>query len=100
ADFMAQVQRALKYKRRLHRREAFHFYLFNLFLFEKLGIALPPINELRERLDPLGSEYKTLQAFEKDLQRRRDDFEQIVESGALAAKSLASIQSDSVNPEG
>jgi hypothetical protein len=95
ADFMAQVQRALKYRRRVHRRELIHFYLFNLFLFEQLGLTLPPINELWERLDPLGSEYKTLQAFEKDVQRRRDDFEQIVKSGALAAKTLTSIQIDS-----
>ena len=100
ADFMAQVQRALKYKRRVHRRELLHFYLFNLFLFEQLGIALPPINELWQRLDPFGREYKTLQAFEKDVQRRRDDFEQIVKSGTLAAKSLTAIRIDSVDPQG
>jgi hypothetical protein len=98
-DFIAQVQRALKYKRRIHRRELLHFYLFNLLLFEQLGIALPPINELWTRLDPSGNEYKTLQAFEKDVQRRRDDFEQIVESGALAAKSLMAIQIDSAGPQ-
>jgi hypothetical protein len=97
ADFMAQVQRALKYKRRIHRREVLHFYLFNLFLFEHLGITLPPVNDLWKRLDPFGSEYKTLQAFEKDMQRRRDDFEQIVKSGAAAAKSLTAIQIDSVD---
>jgi hypothetical protein len=88
ADFMAQVQRALNYHRRLHRREVLHFYLFNLFLFERLGVALPPVHELWKKVDPLGREYETLQAFEKDVRRRREDFDQIVKSGSLAAESL------------
>lgn len=98
-DFMGQVQRALKYKRRIHRREILRFYLFTLFLFETFGIPLPPINDLWRRLDPLGSEYKTLQAFEKDVQRRRADFEQILEFGAQAAKSLAALQVDSAGTQ-
>lgn len=99
ADFMAQVQRALKYKRRVHRREVSHFYLFNLFLFEKLGFALPPINQLWECLDPLGREYDTLQAFEKDFRRRRNNFEHIVKSGALAAKSITANHPNSARPQ-
>ena len=87
-EFIAQVQRALEYKRKMGRREIFHVYLFHLFLFESFGIKASPLNELWPRLDPLGREYGSLDAFEKDVQRRRDNFNHIVESGKLGAQSL------------
>ena len=87
-EFMAQVQRALEYKRKIGRREIFHVYLFHLFLFEIFGLKVSPVNELWRRLDPLGREYGSLEAFEKDVQRRRENFSHIVESGKLGAQSL------------
>lgn len=72
--FLEQLQRALDYQARLDSRQAWHVYYYILFLLELWGVSLPSQPELWSTLDPLGREYDSLSAFEKDFQRRRLDF--------------------------
>jgi hypothetical protein len=44
-----------------------------------LGLTLPSLHELHRLLDPNGRQYDTLQAFEKDFQRRRTRFYQALD---------------------
>jgi hypothetical protein len=44
----------------------------------QVGILLPPLEELWNTIDPLGREYDSLAAFERDFQRRRQDFAQMI----------------------
>lgn len=72
--FIEQIKRALEYQPRIRRRKIQHVYYCLLFLFERWGIPLPPLEELWSTVDPLWREYKSLAAFERDFQRRRQDF--------------------------
>jgi hypothetical protein len=72
--FIEQIKRALDYQPRIRRRKIQHVYYCLLFLFELWGIPLPPLEELWSTIDPLWREYKSLAAFERDFQRRRQDF--------------------------
>jgi hypothetical protein len=73
-EFIGQLTKALEHQPKITRRDAFHVYCYILLLLESRGVHLPSLNELWGTLDPYGTEYDTLSAFEKDFQRRRQDF--------------------------
>jgi hypothetical protein len=77
--FINQMARAMEYQPRLTRRGARHSYFTILFFLADLGIALPTLHELWRILDPIGREYESLSAFERDFQRRRIDFNHVIE---------------------
>ncbi len=70
-EFIKHMARAQRYEPTLSPRSARHAYFFVLFFAECFGLALPTLHELYRVLDPNGYQYDTLQAFEKDFQRRR-----------------------------
>lgn len=72
--FISQLTRAMEYEPTIRRREALQIYYHILFLLEASSVSLPTLNELWSMLDPYGREYDSLSAFEKDFQRRRQDF--------------------------
>jgi len=49
-----------------------------LFMIERFGVHLPSMQELWRILDPHAREYKSLQSLERDVERRRADFDQMV----------------------
>ena len=77
-SFMEQLARAMEYRPKLSSRMVYHLYFYVLFLLEKLGAQLPTMYELWQVLDPHGREYDSLSAFERDFQRRREAFVQMV----------------------
>ena len=76
--FMEQLKRALEYEPRIRLRDVQHVYYYILFLFEQQGVPLPTLDELWQVLDPVGTAYRSLSAFARDFQRRREDFSKIV----------------------
>ena len=76
--FLAQLQRAMGHRAKLHRRNVLHVYYYIFALFELWGVSLPTLEELWNTLDPLGREYDSLSAFERDFQRRRQVFNRML----------------------
>lgn len=77
-SFLQQLARAQNYQPKLRVREIQHLYFYLLFLLEQMGTHLPKGYELWRILDPRAREYESLDAFERDLQRRRKDFEHMI----------------------
>ena len=77
-SFLDQLARAQEYKFKLKVRSLHHLYFHVLFLMEQNGPPLPTLHELSRVLDPHGREYESLESFERDFQRRREDFQQMV----------------------
>ena len=77
-SFLQQLARAQNYQPKLRVREIQHLYFYLLFLLEQMGTRLPKGYELWRILDPRAREYDSLDAFERDFQRRRKDFEQML----------------------
>lgn len=75
-EFIKRMARAQNYEPKLSARSARHAYFLVLFFAEYFGLALPTLHELHRLLDPHGRQYDTLQAFERDFQRRRILFNQ------------------------
>ena len=88
-NFLEQIARALEYEPKLRRRDVQHIYCYILCLLEEFGVTLPTMNELWSTLDPSATQYPTLSAFEKDFQRRRQDFVEMVK----AAEAEVAMQS-------
>jgi hypothetical protein len=84
--FMKQLARAQVFVPKLPPREMQRLYFYQLFLMEQAGIELPPQSELWRILDPRGQEYDTLSSFERDLQRRRKSFMQMLNDLATEIK--------------
>ena len=93
--FEKQLAKALECQPTVRRREILQFYFQILFLLEGRAVQLPTLNELWITLDPFGREYESLSAFERDFQRRRQDFarmfreadeEVLVRSGSSVSK--------------
>jgi hypothetical protein len=97
-NFIAQLRRAMGCWPKLRRRDTMRMYLFILFLFEHWGMHLPTLNELWSTLDPFGSEYESLSAFERDFQRRRTDFNEILVSGEKEVPGATFRRRDSGDP--
>jgi hypothetical protein len=76
--YLAQLKGALQYKRKFRRRDIMRLYFYLLAILESQHIPIPPMEDLWSILDPLGSEYKSLSAFEKDFQRRRQIFFEMI----------------------
>ena len=85
--FLGQLQRASKYRHRAHRRDLLRLYIFALIACEQFGVPIPHLSELWAKLDPLGREYESLAAFEKDFQRRRRELENMVKEAGLVSQS-------------
>jgi hypothetical protein len=72
--FVKQLKTAVSYQATPHRRNVMHILFYILLLLELRGVSLPTLQELWFTFDPHGREYESLSAFEKDFQRRRNDF--------------------------
>jgi hypothetical protein len=79
--FIEQLARAQEYQPKLSVRTVHHLYFYMLFLIEKQRMPVPSLHELWRVLDPHGREYDSLSAFERDFQRRRSDFDQMLSAG-------------------
>jgi hypothetical protein len=86
-SFLEQLARAQNYQPKLRVREIQHLYFYLLFLLERMeNTRLPKGYELWRILDPRAREYDSLDAFERDFQRRRRGFEQIITDIAAEGK--------------
>lgn len=81
-DFIGQLTKASEYQPKLSRRDVLQVYYFiNPAPPRRVGcfgVLLPTLNELWSTLDSHRREYDSLSAFEKDFQRRRQDFTAIL----------------------
>jgi hypothetical protein len=78
-SFLQQLARAQTYRPKLRVREIQHLYFYSLFLLEQEGnMRLPVGHKLLRVLDPHAREYDSLDAFERDFQRRRKAFEKML----------------------
>jgi len=68
--FSGKLSGAIEYKAEFTRRHAFQVYFYCVFA---LGTELPTVFHLQSTLDPLGSEFPGNYAFERFLERRRND---------------------------
>ena len=92
-DFFNQLAHAQTNKMTVRVRDLFHIYFYVLFLWESLGRPLPRIDELQRLLDPRGKKYKGLYAFEKDFQRGRAEFREMLANGEQELPFLRSFYS-------
>ena len=76
--FSKQLVRAQMFVPKLSAREMQHLYFYQLFLMEHAGTPVPTQHDLWRILDPRGSEYRSLSSFERDFQRRRRAFDQML----------------------
>jgi hypothetical protein len=90
-EFVVQLANAQKYKAVLRSRDLFHLYFYVLFLCEELGQSLPRIDELQRLLDPNGTKFEGPYAFERDFQRRRVEFREMLINGNSELPSLLSF---------
>jgi hypothetical protein len=72
--FVEQLKRAVGHRTKPDRRNVMHVLFYIFCLLESWGVSLPSLEELWSTFDPYGMEYESLSAFEKDFQRRRQDF--------------------------
>ncbi len=92
-EFLVQLANAQKYQPALRSRDLFHLYFYVLFFWEGLGQSIPRINELQRLLDPRGTKYEGPYAFERDLQRRRSEFWEMLSDGDSELPSLRTFYS-------
>lgn len=72
--FFRQLARAITYKPHLGWKKGCRLYLYILFA---MAVPLPSLAMLQLRVDPLGTRFKTFPAFEKFVERCREDFDVI-----------------------
>jgi hypothetical protein len=72
--FFKQLARAIEYKRQLGWKKGCRLYLYVLFA---MAVPLPPLAALHLRVDPQGTRFRTSAAFEKFVERCREDFDRI-----------------------
>jgi hypothetical protein len=78
-NFLEQLTRAQQYPFKPNLRALHHLYLHLMFMIEHFGVPLPRTRrELLRILDPHAKEYKSLESFERDFQRQREDFWRIL----------------------
>jgi hypothetical protein len=77
-EFIEQLKKAVGKQPSLRSRDIKHVYYYILFLFEAFGSRLPRREDLWNAIDPLGAEYESLSAFEKDFQRSRQVFKNML----------------------
>jgi hypothetical protein len=78
-NFLDQLTRAQEYLFKPKMRALHHLYFHLVFMIESFGSPLPKTAfELLRILDPHEKEYKSLESFERDFQRRREDFCQML----------------------
>ncbi len=90
-SFINGLAGAQKTEPRLHRRDLIHLYMCVLFLLEQMGQAPPRIDELHRLLDPSGTIYPGVYAFERDLQRRRERFLAMVQEANSESANVFSF---------
>jgi len=98
--FMNELARAQQYQLRLRRRDLLHIYFDLLFLLEELGQALPRRDELQRLLDPHGTVFRGSYAFERDLQRQRENFMKLIEEASTQLPVLLSLYGSDLPAEG
>lgn len=72
--FFNQLARAVTYKRQLGWKKGCRLYLYVLFA---IALPLPPLASLHLRVDPQGTRFRTSAAFERFVERCREDFDKI-----------------------
>jgi len=78
-NFLDQLTRAQEYRFKPKMRGLHHLYFHLIFMIGHFGAPLPKTRlELLRILDPHGKEYKSLESFERDFQRQREDFWQML----------------------
>ena len=90
-EFLGQLANAQRYQPVLRTRDLFHIYFYVLFLWEELGQALPRMDELQRLLDPRGTKFVGVYAFERDLQRCRAQFQEMLANGEAELSALQSF---------
>jgi hypothetical protein len=81
--FLQQLAASLKSQTKLKMRvrSVHQLYIFVIFFLEALGMSLPTYSDLWDAIDPHQLGYKSLPAFERDFQRRRIQFGEILSAG-------------------
>jgi hypothetical protein len=74
--FLGKLARAVAYEPRTNWRQGCRLYVYGLL---SLGVPLPSLPKLQLRLDPDGSRFQTVGAFEKFVERSRKEFADMVE---------------------
>jgi hypothetical protein len=77
--FLDQLVRAQGYKFQPTIRDLHHLYFQLVFMIDQFGFPLPALGELSRIIDRHGREYPTLESFERDFQRQRNVFKQMIE---------------------
>jgi hypothetical protein len=72
--FFKQLARAITYKRQLGWKKGCRLYLYVLFA---VALPLPSLASLHLRVDPQGTRFRTSAAFERFVERCREDFDKI-----------------------
>lgn len=72
--FFNQLARTVTYKRQLGWKKGCRLYLYVLFA---IALPLPPLASLHLRVDPQGTRFRTSAAFEKFVERCREDYDRI-----------------------
>jgi hypothetical protein len=72
--FLKQLARIMKYRPKLGWKKGCRLYLYILF---EMAVPLPSLAMLQLRVDPQGTRFKTFPAFEKFVERCREDFNKI-----------------------
>jgi len=72
--FLKQLARVMKNKPKLGWKKGCRLYLYILFA---MAVPLPSLAMLHVRVDPQGTRFKTFPAFEKFVERCREDFNKI-----------------------
>ncbi len=72
--FLKQLARVMKNKPKLGWKKGCRLYLYILFA---MAVPLPSLARLQLRVDPQGTRFKTFPAFEKFVERCREDFDKI-----------------------
>jgi hypothetical protein len=90
-QFLDELARAQKFQPQLHRRDLVHIYFHWLFFTEAMGQSLPRCDELQRLLDPNGTIFEGLYAFERDLQRQREHFRNMLTEAYTELPALLSL---------
>jgi hypothetical protein len=72
--FFKQLARAITYKPQLGWKKGYRLYLYALFA---MAVPLPSLAMLHLRVDPQGTRFRTSAAFERFVERCREDFDKI-----------------------
>lgn len=95
-QFLDELAKAQAYWPTVHTKDLIHLYFYVLCMWEAMGQTLPRIDELQRLLDPNGTKFKGVFGFERDLQRRRQEFREMLAQGDAEIPTLLSFYSSTL----